>query len=211
MADAYKLKADTSLPRAIREVETLAGGETVYETEGHNYAKGDYVLAENIAPFVREKADSGDLDHLLEPVSRKEAEEGMAESNFGTYIPEHEAERVVLEDAGHTVVPRSQVLELMSEGADDAKSALESAKDSGADERPNLTAAERPSLAEVSRGDAENVADEDSVEVDSSLQLPTGQNVGETKAAAEGSAPKRGRKPAAAKPAAAPAPAGESK
>lgn len=202
--DAYKVKADVSLPRAIREVETLAGGEKVYETEGRSYAAGQYVFAEDITPPLREKIENGDLDHLLEPVSREEAEKGQvetAQAEFGIFIPEHEAERVVLEEYGHQIVPRDQVLELKSAGADAAKEAQEEAKSDGADERPGITAPEVPSLADVSRGEANNVpSDKDAWAEDSALtgvEQPPGVRVGEDKAQAEGAAPKPRKRPAA--------------
>lgn len=195
--DAYRLKVDTSLPRAVRQIDELIDGEAVYETEGRNYAKGQYVLAENMTPRDRKRAEDGDLDHLLESASLKEAQ-AAGDSELGVFIAEHEAERVALEGYGHEVVPRDQVLELKAAGADDAKKALQAVKDEGTDERPNLTAQEVPSLAEVSLGGVENVP-KDSEHVDEAklggVVQPPGVEVGEAKAAAEGASQprKRGR------------------
>lgn len=200
MADAYKLKADVSLPRAIREIEELADGTKVYETVGVNYVAGTYVLAESIAPFVREKADNGELDHLLEAVSVDEAKGALDFVEVSAFIAEHEAEAVVLEDAGHEVVPREQLLELLSAGSGDAKSALEAGKEDGKDERPALSASEVPSLAEVSADGKLNVAtgqekvDEQKLS-DQGVEQSPGIPVGEVKELAEGGSPaaKRGR------------------
>lgn len=192
--EAYRVKADVSLPRAIREVEELVNGQKLYETVGVSYNEGDVVLAEDITPPLREKAENGGLDHLLEPISRKEYDEAK-EGQADIYIPEHEAEREVLKDAGHQVLGRDQVIELASAGADDAKKAQEDAKGDGADERPNLKLPEVPSLAEVSRGDAEPSYDaageakaEDSA-LGGGLEKPPGIAVGDDKAALEGGEP----------------------
>ncbi len=190
MADAYKVKADTSLPRAIREASELADGTKVYETEGRNYAAGSYVLASDLHPRDRERAANGDLDHLLEASTVEEAEAAQNAEQYGVFIPEHEAESVVLNEYGHEIVPRDQVLELKSAGADAASTVLEKAKSEGLDERPNLTAAEVPSLAAVSRGDALAVVPEDSQHVAEEdlvgVEQPPGVPVGADKAAAEG-------------------------
>lgn len=115
MADAYRMKADVSLPRAIREVETLAGGEKVYETEGRNYAAGAVVLARDISPTVVEKIENGELDHLLEEVSMEDAETVLGKTSVPTYAPEHEAERVVLEEAGNNVLSKEEIVQLNAE------------------------------------------------------------------------------------------------
>jgi hypothetical protein len=205
MADAYKLKADASFPRALRLVSDDEIEGKQYEVEGRNYGTGSYVLASDLTPRDRERAENGDLDHLLEGVSLDEAEQGLALVDRGLFIPEHEAEAVALETYGHEVVPRDQVLELRAEGSDVAASAQEEAKADGADERPGLTAAEFPSLAEVSRGDAdfnvpkdsEHVSEERLAEAPSSsvrgVEQPPGVQVGADKAAAEGEAKRRGR------------------
>lgn len=202
MADAYKLKADASFPKALRKVEELIDGQEVYETTGVNYVAGGYVLASDLTPRDRERAEKGELDHLLEGVSKEEAEQALEVNEKGVFIPEHEAERVVLEDYGHEIVPRDQVLELKSAGAEEAKAVLEAAKEDGADERPALTAAEVPSLVEVSNdteGGVNNVpaesepVDEEKLE---GVEQPPGLPVGEDKKALEADPaepPKRGR------------------
>lgn len=228
MADAYRLKVDASFPKALRKDggEDLEGNPT-YLTEGRNYAEGSYVYADDLTPRDRERADNGELDHLLEEASREDADAFHALRERGVFIPEHEAEEVILDNYGHEVVPRDQVLELKAAGSDAAADAQEAALADDAGERPNITRAEFPSLAEVSRGDAENVP-KDSEAVDEEkldeapsssvrgVEQPPGIQVGNAKAAQEGAEPraaKRGpgrpkksavEKPAARKPAPAP-------
>ena len=147
MADnvAYKVLADVSIPKALRVAGELVNGETVYETVGMTYDKGSYVLADDMTPPVRKRAQDGELDHLLAPVSMEEAMEAGYDAPV---VPEHEAERVVFEQAGKTVVPRDEVMKNLSEGAEDAKKAQNEAKKDGADARPGLTAEEVPALNE---------------------------------------------------------------
>lgn len=143
--EAYKVKADVSFPRPIRKVEDLADGSEVFETEGRNYPTGSYVLSQNLTPRDRKRANDGDLDHVLEPVSSSELEEAyqaQALVSRGVFVPEHEAERVVLDQAGHQIVERDQVLSLRSAGAESAKEVLAEAKKEGRDERPGLQAVE---------------------------------------------------------------------
>lgn len=191
MADAYKLKADASFP------EPLTESDDVYAVLGRNYAAGDYVLARALTKRDRERAENGDLDHLLEPASMEDAE--VAGSEKGLFIPEHEAESVALLEYGHQIVPRDQLLELASAGAEEAGQALEAAKEDGADERPALKLSTFPSLAEVSNdteGSVNNVPQE-SEPVDEELlqtaqsssqrgvEQPPGIQVGPDKAAKE--------------------------
>jgi len=185
MADAYKLKADASLPQAIREADELVDGQKIYETIGRNYAAGDYVLASDITPPLRERAENGDLDHLLEAVSLEEAQENLNRVETRVEIPEHEAERVVLEDAGAQIVPREQVLDLKSAGAEAASANLEAAKSDGVDERPNLTAPETP---QVNHEQAAVATGEDSVDEEKlvGVEQPPGHIVGPDLEAAEG-------------------------
>lgn len=192
MADAYKLKADTSFPRVLRE--TSDGQE---EVEGRAYNAGDYVLAADLNARDRDRAENGELDHLLEESSVEDAEAAQLVNEFGVFIPEHEAQRVILEEAGHKIVPRDQVLELKSAGADEAREQFEGAIEDDASERPALTAPEVPSLAEVS---AEGVlpvpSDSDPVAVEALVgveQPAGGQFVGEDKVAQE--APKKRGRP----------------
>jgi len=199
---AYKLKADASFPQAIRKADELADGTEVFETVGRNYVAGSYVLASEMTPRDRERAESGDLDHLLEEASVKEAEEYRAsvDPQYGVFIPEHEAESVVLEEYGHQIVPRDQVIEMKSAGAEQAKENLEAAKAEGRDERPGITAPEVPSLADISRGDA-SATDVDTEHVPDEklegVEQPPGVPVGQDLARAEGQAeePKRRSRP----------------
>lgn len=110
MAKAYRVKQDVSLPRAIRPIyddSTSRNGLELYQTEGRNYAAGDYVLAEDITPPLRKKAEDGDLDHLLEPVDPDEAKNVLDEqaraSRVSTFTPEHATEAHAMELAGHEV------------------------------------------------------------------------------------------------------------
>lgn len=215
MADAYKLLADAAFPKALRrEGEDLDGNPT-YLTEGRNYVAGSYVFSEDLTPSDREKAENGDFDHLLEAASREDAESYYDVLVRGVFIPEHEAEAVALETYGHEVVPRDQALELNAAGAQAAAEAQEAAFADGAGERPNLTRAEYPALAEVSKGDVENVpaesepvSEERLAEAPSSSQRgverPPGVQVGAEKAAQEGEkrGPGRPKGSAKAKPAA---------
>jgi len=230
MSDVYRLLADASFPKALRKDggEDLDGNPT-YLTEGRNYAEGSFVYAEDLTPRDRERAEKGELKHLLTSASRDEADAYNALRERGVFIPEHEAEEVILETYGHEVVPRDQVLELKAAGADAAAEAQEAALADDAGERPKITRAEFPSLADVSRGDEENVpkeseaVDEDKLDeaLSSSVrgvEAPPGIQVGNAKAEAEGAEPraaKRGpgrpRKSAAEKPAAAKKAPAESK
>lgn len=217
MADAYKLKADASFPKAIRKVALLIDGQEVYETTGVNYVAGTYLYEADLTPRDRERASNGDLDHLLESASAKEADDFYATGDKGVFIPEHEAERVILDEYGHETVPRDQVLELKSLGADDAKEVQTAALEDGASERPQLTEPTYPSLADVSLGDVNNVPEDSEHVSDEKLagpssasrgvEQPPGLLVGQDKAQAEAdpAAPKKRGRPAkkeAAKPAA---------
>jgi hypothetical protein len=138
MAEAYKVKQDVSLPKAIRPLydgSVAKDGLELYQTEGRNYAAGSYVLAEDITPPLRKKAEDGELDHVLEPVDVNEAQEVLAEqrraSMVSTFVPEHATEAHALELAGHDVeesdsgeqlvpdVPVDQSTEQVLAGADE--------------------------------------------------------------------------------------------
>ena len=212
MADAYKVKQDITIPRAVRPLEELPDGTVTYETEGRNYPAGSYVLADNISPPVRERIENGELDGFLEEASGDEAEAaqrlGERAEFYSTFIPEHEVEAYQMSLYGHEIVPRNQVLELRAAGAEQASTNLEDAKSAGLDERPALdpevhpSNPELPSLAEVSRGEAENVPDGGEVEIPPGLEFPPGLPVGDDLAAAEGADVDREEKaPAAAEPA----------
>ena len=175
--EAYKLKADASIPQAIRPVEELPDGTVEYETIGRNYAAGAYVLADEISPPLREMAENGDLDHLLESVSLDEAQEARSQVETRVLIAEHEAEREVFNGAGAVVVPREQVLELASAGADAAAQAQEEAKADDADERPSLTAPETPQVNHEQSAipEGQDAVDEELLE---GVQRPPGLPVG---------------------------------
>jgi len=184
MADAYKVKQDVAIPRAIREADEFADGTVVYETVGHNYPAGSYVLAEEISPDVRERVENGELDHLLEEVDREEAEEYRASEayagQYGTFVPEHSAEDTILNEYGHETVPRDEVLELQSAGADEAREALEAAKEDDADARPNLSAPFTPGPKddEVAVPESDEPRDEDESEDERKAKSKRGQRSG---------------------------------
>ena len=162
--EAYEVLQDTSLPRAIREIDELVDGKKIYETVGQNYPAGSVVLADEISPDIRESIEStDDYDHVLRPISRKDALEFRDQQQYGdqygTFVPEHEAEAEILDRYGHETVPRAHTLELNAAGADEAKKALEEAKKDDADARPNLTAPPTPDLAASSAEGKAVVAD----------------------------------------------------
>lgn len=164
---AYKVTQDITIPRAVAS-EELADGTTVYQNESVNYGVGDYVLEENISPPVLEHVDQ--LKDFLESVDRKEAENALrAGEGYGTFVAEHSAEAFILDQYGHTVVPREQVVELAAAGADAAKEAAEAAKEDDADKR------DLPGLPE-------DEVDEDQVPA----ERPPGVALGEAAAQAKG-------------------------
>jgi len=188
MADAYKLKADASFRKPLLEDED---GNAV-AVVGNNYPAGSFLLASDLTKRDRERAANGDLDHLLEEASTEDAEAGQLAEAVVVVIPEHEAEaQVMFGDPTKEVVPRDQVVQLGGAGAEAAQAAQEEAKGDGADERPNLTAAEVPSLAENERGESElGIVPKESEPVDEDrlhgVEQPPGRAVGPDKAAAEG-------------------------
>jgi hypothetical protein len=201
--EAYRVLADTSIPKAVDRLEDGPEGEARYSHTGVAYSEGDYVFASEITPPLRERAENGELDHILEPCSLDEAQEARAVVEVGTFIPEHEAEAVILDNYGHRTVPKDQLLELKSAGADAAKEAIEASREDDADQRPNLTEPDRPSLVEVSNdkeGKVDNVPSEsehvdDEVLEASGVEQPPGVPVGKAKAAAEGADVESERKP----------------
>lgn len=136
--EAYKVLKDTSLPRALFEVGETANGDKLYETEGRSYAEGDYVLAEDITPPLRERIENGELSHLVVEVDRDEALAALNEGEFGEFIPEHEVERQALQAAGHRVVSPEDAIKLGSVGAESAAAAQADALATGEDARPNI-------------------------------------------------------------------------
>lgn len=195
MADAkvYKVLKDISIPRAVALVGENPDGTTRYQTEGRNYPAGTYVLSNNIVPTVNDRVENGEFEDTLEEVSGREAdavrELGESAEFYGTYIPEHEVESYYFRQYGHTVVPRDQVIEMKSAGADAAAENLEAARESPLNARDlPKHADEVPSLAEVSRGEEDAVVplDSEHVEVDESVEQPPGLPVGDALAKAEG-------------------------
>lgn len=195
MADAYKLKRDAALPRVVR-YSKAADGSDVEETTGQAYAAGDFVLASDLSSRDRERAENGELDHLLEKSSVEEAQKAWAETDSSVFIPEHEAERYAFLDAGHTIVERDQVLELRSAGSESFAEAFQ-ASGAGADPSPQIT--EQASFQEVSSVNApepvlptnpsERLSDE-VVEM-SGVEQPPGIPVGPSLAKAEGASESR--------------------
>lgn len=204
--EAYRVLADTSLPRPLRTAETTEG-VVLQETTGQAYAAGDYVLREELTQRDQDRVDSGELDGFLEPVDRDEALNARAGNDRGLFIPEHEAERYALLDAGHRVIEKDQVLDLRSAGAEAYREALAESKEGPHDANPGVTEQESfietPDLAAVSRGDAEpGDLDHDRhvapVEVetapsssDAGVEMPPGLPVGPTLAKAEGADPEK--------------------
>lgn len=170
MANAYKVKQDTTMPRAVASEEH--DGETYYQTQSVNYGAGDYVLEEDIAPPFLE---AGNLDDFLESVDRDEAENALrAGQGYGTFIAEHSAEAFILDQYGHTVVPREQVVELAAAGNEAAEKASEEAKADGADER-----------------DLPGLPEEEVPEEQVPAERPPGIAIGQAAAEAAGAEPKK--------------------
>lgn len=143
--DAYKILGDTTFPRPLRTV-TSVDGQEIEETTGQAYREGEYVLVSELSARDRERAENGELDHLLESVSQDEAL-AAREAATGLFIPEHEVERYALLDAGHRVIERDQVLDLRAQGAEAAREAVEASKETPEDANPGIT--EQPSFVEV--------------------------------------------------------------
>lgn len=144
--DAYLVKQDITLPRAISLQEELPDGTKVYNEESINYGAGDYVLSENVSPSVMEMVTGGELGDFLEPADRDEAEAAMREGTFGTFIAEHSAEAYILDQYGHTVVPREQAVEVSAAGNEGASAFMEKVKGDELDVRdlPGLPEDEVP-------------------------------------------------------------------
>lgn len=203
--DAYKVIADTSLPRPLRTSVTIDGFE-VEEVTGQAYREGDYLYADELTARDRERAENGELDHLLEPAKAEEVEEFRQIRDTGLHIPEHEVERYALIDAGHRVIEKDQALELLAAGADSYREALEASKEGPHDANPEITEqksfVEVPSIAQAQL-DGEAVLPKDAEEVPleevvgapsasaSGVEMPPGLPVGPVKAKAEGADPEK--------------------
>jgi hypothetical protein len=225
-AEAYRVLRDTSLPRPVRTATTLEG-VVLQETMGQAYAEGDYLFREELTDSDQERVDSGELDGFLEAVDRDEAVAARTSVDTGLFIPEHEAERYALIEAGHRVVEKDQLLELKAAGGEAAREFLEQSRKGPNDANPEITEQESfvevPSLADVSRGDAEPsdvehgnepiVPAEVETEVSSSaagVEQPPGLPVGPTLAKAAGADPEKVDKAAAKAPARRSRPGGSS-
>lgn len=156
MASAYRLLKDVSFPRPIRPAGELADGSVLYETVGVNYATGSYVLESELTPRDAGRAADGELNDLLEASDSAAAEayrlDRTHNETYSTFVPEHEAERVALQEYGHEVLTRQEATGNTGQsgvGTGEAAAAVEAAKASGADQRPGLTAESVPSLTTV--------------------------------------------------------------
>lgn len=139
MPNAYRAKGDISVSR-VTAVEG-SGENRLEHTESVTYPAGAIVLAENMTDHTRERAESGDLDHLLAPVSDEEAKQASGDFNpfaedFGIFVPEHEAEAHALQVYGHQVVPPDQALEAQASGAQYAADYQSAVREHGIDRRP---------------------------------------------------------------------------
>lgn len=177
MADAYKALKDVSVPKALYEIGESVTGEKVYETEGRIYKAGEYVLADDIAPNIRERIESGDLDDLLEEADLDEAQAAIAAVAVGVFVPEHSVEHLALVEAGHKVVDRETAIELRSLGAEDYASQAEEAKADGAAERPGLSFEEAPTPGEEDGTVGSRVKDAEDSYVDAETAAALGVEV----------------------------------
>lgn len=205
MADAYKVKQDTTFPKPLRTVTTIDGAEIV-ETTGVAYREGDYLLPEDLTERDRERADSGELEDFLEEASTDDVEAARSAA-LGVFIPEHEVERVVLIEDGKRVIEKDQLLELRAAGADAAKAFVEEQAEQAEANTEALRA--QKSFVEVAdlagsqtegeaalpgEGKQDEVSDEDLAAAQSSssagVEMPPGIVVGPALAAAAGEEPK---------------------
>jgi hypothetical protein len=160
MSDAYKVKKDIAIPRPVAVLAERPDGSRVYATEGRNYGAGSVVFAADVVPDVLERIEGGELDEFLEPVSGDELDD-LLTSERSLFIPEHEAENVILREYGHETLGKVEQLELNSAGADAAREGIEAARQDGADERPGLTLPPTTDLAEAAREGKDVVAEPD--------------------------------------------------
>lgn len=174
---AYKILQDTSLPRAVARLEDDVNGNEQYQTEGRAYRAGEYVLAEDVTPPVRESIDNGDWDGIVESVSRDEAVEAINYQQVGVFAPEHAVEHQALVEAGHKVLDRQGVLEARSLGSDDAAAAIEAQKEEIGDERPNLTFEGHADLANDDDPASPRIKDADDSYVDVETAVEQGVQV----------------------------------
>lgn len=147
----YKVKKDISIPKATRALDQDVHGNVRYQNEGRNYVGGvSVVSSEDISPPVLERVESGEFDEFLEKVSGDELDALLAtDPEKSTFIPEHEAENVVLKEYGHETLGKDEALEANAAGAEAAKEALEAGREDGFDERPGLTLGHSTDLAKA--------------------------------------------------------------
>jgi hypothetical protein len=142
MPEYYRAKQDVSIPRVVSRIHG-EGEDAQFETEGVNYPAGSLIKVSEMTPHHRERAESGDFDHLLEPVSGEDAEAygpGADEPEFGIFVAEHEAEAHALEQYGHHVIPKEQELEALSGSAEYARQYQQAAAEAGLSRRANQEA-----------------------------------------------------------------------
>jgi hypothetical protein len=129
--DIYRALKDVSIPRAVAKLGEDIEGRDVYQTEGHTYAEGDPVYAQDITPELRKQAENGDLSDFLEPASEDDFEEFL----LPKVAPEHELERLAFEEHGRETLTPEEIIERNTHNLEEDKSAIEEGKDSGADKR----------------------------------------------------------------------------
>jgi hypothetical protein len=97
MSVAYKLKADASFPRPIRQVRRM-DGVTFWETEGILYEAGAQLTEDDLTENDKARAANGELDHLLERVGESVSVEAVEEETPQQEVEVPEEEEVVEEE-----------------------------------------------------------------------------------------------------------------
>ncbi len=189
--EAYKVTQDVSLPRALFEIGQYADGTPIYETQGVAYDAGDYLMASDLTPRDRERAENGDLAGFLVPVDAEEANTALTAGQFSTHVAEHSVEHEAMLRYGHNVIPHDVAMRMNAEGAETAREAQEQAKLGGRDARATtFEFTEGPSDSEDLRSEPANnrVVGHDysaAEEVESAQTLPSGVYGGQVKEDAE--------------------------
>jgi hypothetical protein len=70
MPKSYKTKVDVSFPRPIRLRKTPTGKD-FWECQGISYRAGDTITEKDMLPDAIERANSGELDGLLELITEE--------------------------------------------------------------------------------------------------------------------------------------------
>lgn len=133
-ASAYRAITDVSFPKVVAKIS-----DDDYAVEGVNYPAGSLIPHGNLTPRDQKRAESGELDHLLAPVNDGEYDRSLdfeSEPEFGIFVAEHEAEAHALREAGHHVIPKTQVLESLSGSAKHVADYQAAAEAAGVTERP---------------------------------------------------------------------------